>query len=402
MAEARVRRHVDQQFEEKDFYLEGLRGRSVLVAVSPQLAAGRPDLGPLAHAVADLVRNDARVVLWWPSVGTASPRRLLAALRQARLVVRRRGTRHVPASLVTIAGGGTVPNETLRAALWSALRRGRLCVLDVAGDAFPDAPVHVAIDLRVPKVVLLDQRGGLLSDMPGRLSFVDENLLETLLRQGEAEWSGLGERRQLLVAVRSALLGGVESVNLCTADDVAQELFTYEGAGTLFTPSDYCHIAPLGLDDLAQAGRLLERGQREGLLKRRGPEEIGRILSVGYGAVFYPHHLAGVAGLLTAPYTAERAGEIVGLYTITRFKGEGLGERLVARLLSEAERAGLDYVFACALHERAQDFFLRIGFERVGHDGVPAAKWVGYEARRRRRVGVFRRRIAAVSAAAHG
>jgi len=241
--------------------------------------------------------------------------------------------------------------------------------------------------------VLLDPAGGLVPDASPRLSFVDANVLDTLLRHGEAEWSGLGDRRDLLVAVRDALEGGVEAVNICTLEGVADELFTYEGSGTLFTRDDYCHVAPLGLDDFAQAERLLERGQREGLLKLRSPDEIAEVIAVGYGATICDRHLAGVAGLLVAPYAAERAGEIVGLYTITRFKGEGIGERLVTRLVAEAESRGLDYMFACAVDERAVQFFLRRGFARVGAGDVPAAKWVGYDARRRARVAVLKRPV---------
>jgi len=123
------------------------------------------------------------------------------------------------------------------------------------------------------------------------------------------------------------------------------------------------------------------------------------VLAVGFGATICERHLAGVAGLLTAPYAGARAGEIVGLYTITRFKGEGIGERLVSRLLNEAERRGLAYVFACAVDERAMQFFARLGFERVAADEVPAAKWTGYDASRRARVAVFKRRLPAPTVA---
>jgi N-acetylglutamate synthase-like GNAT family acetyltransferase len=295
--------------------------------------------------------------------------------------------------------GGSV--ELLRAAIWPRLRRERLIVV-VAGateGTFARLAGAAAVGLRVPKLVLVDAAGGLLAAAPTRLSFVDENVLETLLRQGEAEWSGLGDRRPLLVAVREAIRGGVEAVNLCTPEGIAEELFTYVGSGTLFTRGDYCHVAPLGIDDFAQAERLLERGQREGLLKLRTPEEIAEVLAVGFGARLAHRHLAGVAGLLTAPYAAERAGEIVGLYTITRFKGEGIGERLVSHLLLEAEARGLASVFACTIDERAHQFFVRLGFQRVAADAVPSAKWCGYDARRRRRVVVLQRPLAASAAA---
>jgi amino-acid N-acetyltransferase len=384
---------------EREFFLEEFQGRSALVAIAPAVVASRPDLQVLCATVADLVRHGARVLIWWPSAGKASDRRLLAGLRRARAFVRRGATRR-PAPLVRIETeelAAPAGDQILRGDLWSHLRQGRLCVLAVTGAVdFPRDPVQIATALRAPKVVLIDAEGGLRAGS-ARLSFVDENVLETLLQQGQAEWSGLGSRRGLLVAVRDALDGGVESVNLCSLEGFAVELFTYDGSGTLFTPDDYCQVAPLGLDEFAQAERLLERGQREGLLKLRAPEETAQLLAAGFGATICRRNLAGVAGLLTAPYAAERAGEIVGLYTITRFKGEGVGERLVRRLLEEAEAQSLAYVFACTIDEHAQQFFARLGFTRVTPRDVPPAKWEGYDRRRRGRLTVFRRLLSAAA-----
>jgi len=390
-------RRAAAPFSEKDFYLEQFRGRSVVVAIAPAATAGRPDLRHLAGAIVDLARNGTRVLLWWPRGDPAAERFLRAALARAL----RRGRRRTeapwpPVVRLEAAAPGQPRAEVLRALLWGTLRRERLCML-LAEPAFPRAAATLAVALRVPKLVLIDSGGGLTAG-PSRLSFVEENGLEALLREGQAEWSGLGDRRELLAAVREALEGGVETVNLCAPDGIAEELFTYAGSGTLFTRDDYCHLAPLGLDDFAQAERLIERGQREGLLKVRTPDEIAAMLSVAHGAMVCGRHLAGVAGLLTAPYAEARAGEIVGLYTITRFKGEGIGERLVDRLLADAEARGLAYVFACAVDERAMQFFARLGFERVSPDRVPAAKWVGYDARRRARVAVFLRRLTAHTA----
>ncbi len=55
-------------------------------------------------------------------------------------------------------------------------------------------------------------------------------------------------------------------------------------------------------------------------------------------------------------------------------------------------------MFATTINDRAALFFERIGFRRVGHDAVPAAKWVGYDARRRSRVVAFRRDLRVGSA----
>jgi amino-acid N-acetyltransferase len=395
-------RHTSEVFAEKDFYLEEFRGRSVVVAVAPEVANARGNFDPLAGAVADLARNDTRVLLWWSAPGPAD-RRIQAVLARA-LARGRRATARPPAPPMHVAPAALADDRAgdLRAQLWGKLRRERVCLLvadAVSGPTYAQAPAVLAASLRIPKLVLVDAGGGLLGAAPGRLSFVDENVLDTLLHEGQAEWSGLGDRRPLLVAVREALQAGVEAVNLCTLEGVAEELFTYVGSGTLFTRGDYCHVGPLALDDFAQAERLLERGQREGLLKVRSPDQIAELLGVGFGATLCDRHLAGVAGLLTAPYAAERAGEIVGLYTITRFKGEGIGERLVTRLVAEAGALGLEYVFACAVDERAVQFFARLDFELVPGDAVPAVKWVGYDAKRRTRVAVLKRRLGPGAAA---
>jgi amino-acid N-acetyltransferase len=193
-----------------------------------------------------------------------------------------------------------------------------------------------------------------------------------------------------LAAIRNALVAGIASVNLCTLDGLARELFTYEGSGTLFTREDYCRVAPLALDDFHEVEKLLERGQHEGYLKHRDADEIGRILLSGYGATIGEHHLAGVCALQCDAYVDERAGEIVGLYTITRFKGEGVGVKLVDRMKTEARRLGLAYLFACTTQERVGQFFERQGFRRIGPDDAPAAKWRCYDPARRAAVAVYR------------
>jgi|GEM_PF-243763 len=393
-----------EPFGEREFYLEEFRGKSVLIALAPAVVAARIPLKSLGSAVHALVRNDTRVLLWCPESDRAVERWLLAAVgrkKPARMAAgsARRGRKQarrrprLSPVLRLRAAALTSPQGLLelRSALWTRFRRGNLCIVSVAGAAaFPDPALDLAASLRVPKAVLVDPRGGLLAD-GGRLSFVDENQLETLLRQGQAEWSGLGDRRGLLTAVRQALAAGVEQVNLCGPEGVAEELFTYVGSGTLFTEGDYTRIGPLGIDEFAQAERLLERGERDGVLKVRSPAETAAVLASAYGATVCGRHLAGIAGLLTEPYREENAGEIVGLYTITRFKGEGLGERLVDRLLAEAERRGLAYVFAVTIDERARQFFERLGFGRVDPEALPAAKWKGYDPARRESVVAFRR-----------
>jgi amino-acid N-acetyltransferase len=137
----------------------------------------------------------------------------------------------------------------------------------------------------------------------------------------------------------------------------------------------------------------MQRGVREGSLKERTPREIGQLLLHGYGARLGSGvgELAGFCALL--PYPTDHAGEIVGLYTITRFQGEGVGGRLVEQMLAEGKRQALTYLFACTTQEGAQRLFKRHGFCQVFPENVPAMKWQGYDPERKRHVVVYRREL---------
>ena len=85
--------------------------------------------------------------------------------------------------------------------------------------------------------------------------------------------------------------------------------------------------------------------------------------------------LAGIAGLRRDGYTRQKLAEVVGLYTITRFQGEGVGVRLLEELALVAARDGARALFACTSSDRALAFFERNGFSAVDAERVPAAKW---------------------------
>lgn len=244
---------------------------------------------------------------------------------------------------------------------------------------------RLAVRLGVHKLVVIDPRGGLHSETVHR-SFIDASLALRLAHSDVAlgGW-GVREIERLVEAVR----GGVEAVNLTTAEDAEDELFTYEGAGTLLTADDYCRIAPLRADDFAQAFDLLDRGEREGFLLARDTPARARLLLSGFGA-WFEGRLAGIAGLEVDLYRRTRHAEVVGLYTITRFKGEGVGTRIVDHLVDVAQGKGCRSIFACTRSERAAEFFVRNGFRRAASRDVPAEKW---QQRRGRKPMVFLRDI---------
>lgn len=377
-------------FTEKDFYLDEFRGRTLVLAAERSALQAATARRRLRAVVGELTAHGSRVLV---VVGEAtetrgrSPRRWLG-LPLAR--VRR------PAG---VAGarrrGDTVPwldddPEGALVDIWEVIRVRPLCVVLCRGVALAPA-CRIAERLRVHKLVLLDPAGGLREPNSRRVfSFLDQGTLDVLLEAGEAEFHGLSHRRAMLHEIDRVLEGGVGSVNLCKVDGLSRELFTYEGSGTLFTRDDYCRVERLAIDDFHEVERLVARGQHEGLLKPRTGDEIAQLLLGGFGAWVGRQHLAGIGALHVTPYIAEGAGEIAGLYTMTRFKGERIGRRLVRRLVAEASTSHLRYVFAVTGNEEAARFFRGEGFRAVTARDVPAAKWQSYDPARRARVRVFR------------
>jgi len=198
-------------------------------------------------------------------------------------------------------------------------------------------------------------------------------------------------RVALFEVIQSMLEAGVDAVNLCRIDGVADELFTYDGSGTLFTARGYLEVRRLGIDDFDAAADLIERGTAEGYLAPRSSAEVERVLASGFGAFVGGYHLAGIGTLLR--YRSARAAEIGSLYTLTRFLGEGVGGHLVRFAIEAAQAEGFEFAFASTTADRVVGFFERNGFRRVDHDQVPAAKWHGYDSSRRDKVICVRREI---------
>lgn len=404
MARAQPAPLAADDFGEKEFYLDEFHSHTLVFAVSLRDCERPGGFESLGHVLRELIANETRVIvlLGVPERGRDLTTELGRVRRRLqRLVLTEDTARRFPAVRGRRSAGESfadlsrrrVGEDDLAVSLsvsWLTLRKQPMLVGLVEESRLVDLAQRLAGRLRVHKLVLVESGGGVASPEGTPLSFMDEAMLTAVLQPGQAEWTGLATRRDSLEAVRAALLAGVRAVNLCTLDGLARELYTYEGSGTLFTREDYCRIERLGIDDFEEVERLIARGQREGYLKPRTPAEVARVLINGFGAEMGSHHFAGVCGLEIDAYRAERVGEVVGLYTITRFKGEGVGGRLVVRALEEARGLGLRYVFACTVDERAQVFFERHGFASVSPDEVPAAKWVGYERQRRARVKCMR------------
>ncbi len=386
-----------RDFNERDFYLAEFRGRSIGVAWPPGEAveiAGRDRLSVVADVISELARNGSRVVVLSP----------LEALF-ARLSIARPIAAKEP--------GFVAP-------LWRALRERGYAGLRFGQADFDGAVARVAVGLRLAKVVWIRSSPPVVRvPVAGRVSVVDLPHLEALLdgrvrrfvereivegddSEPDMEGSRAGDAATsiavapdgapVLAAIRQLIEGGIPAVNVCAPEDLAEELFTYDGAGTFFTRDRYADVRPLALDDFDLARDLIARGEADGFLAPRDDEALDAVLTHGVGVFIEGRYLAGIGAIL--PYPDARAAELACLFALTRYVGEGVGGQIVRYAIERGRRDDLDYLFACTTSDRVVAFFARHGFRSVDARDVPSAKWRDYAAERRARVRCLRFELA--------
>lgn len=280
------------------------------------------------------------------------------------------------------------PSRSWLAELWLAVAEGGQAVASPGPEGVARTAARLAVALRALKLVVTDPDGGW--GRPPR-SFADVVTHAVAFEQQLAERQG----GAVVDALRAALAGGVRNVNLCRPLDLDRELFTFDGAGTLFTSGGYLEVSALRVDDLPSVQRLVDQGVADGLLKPRSTEEVAALAATGLGArVVGSGHLAGIVSLDTEAYRAERLGEVACLTTVSRFSGAGAGGLLIDHLVERARSDGLRAVFAVTVSDAASAFFARKGFAAVDPTAVPEQKWAGYDPRRRAQARVLWRTLA--------
>jgi amino-acid N-acetyltransferase len=346
-------------FSEREFYQREFRGRTLAIIVSRAEFAE-----PVAPVLAELAGAGARAIV------IAREARILELLA-ARPLLR-------------------ASDPRLEGNVWRALHASPCVGIVVArAEDFGDHARELARKLGVFKLVWLDPDGGLRAKGGERLAFVHRAELAEFL--ADPRRLSTTQRLRLWREVADMLDAGLPAINVCAPEGLADELFSYAGSGTLFTRERYVTVRALGVDDFDAAFDLLRRGVEEGFLAPRDEAEVDALLATGFGAFVEGRDLAGIGSLL--PSLDGKGAEIAGLYTLTRFLGEGVGFSLVAHAVADAKERGLAYVFACTISEPVGAFFERNRFRPVHPDELPAGKWEGYDPARRARVRCYRREL---------
>ncbi|MBF0383305.1 MAG: GNAT family N-acetyltransferase [Magnetococcales bacterium] len=351
---------------EKSFYLKAFHGTTLAVTFAKNCDITSQSLAAFKDAVAELSSNGCRVLLFWQNcAATKSGFKELSSLFSKQ-------------NTIPVTYHRKDERKILPQPLWQ--RRSTVVPIEIATDNdgyFLDEVVRLVISWRIKRLILTQEQGGLtLLDGP-LLTYVNSNKLKHFLMALPQE------KTVVLEKVQHLLNNGVRGVSLCRLHDVPQELFTYEGCGTFFSKEHYCHVRPLEIDDFPQVAALIRQGEKEGYLLPRSDGELSEILLSGYGAFVGDNHVAGVCCLVNESYKQEEAGEIVTLYALTRFKGEGVGVQLIRHVVHEARKIGLKTIFSCTTRDPVVSFFKRNGFYQVEQEQIPPAKWDSYNEQRR-------------------
>ena len=359
--------HPEVPAAERDFYVAEFAGSTIVVSL-PGGDLGSDAVGLVATSLAG---GDARLVLVTgaerDTQGPAGARRPVEGIA-------------ADAPVVSI-GDGLDPSRL--GELWLTVSDARVVVVESTSPHTATVAAGIAAALRALKLVITDDRGGW-----GR----PPRSLADVRTHRDAYRSQLADRQDATVveALEVALAGGVASVNLCRAEDLYLELFTFDGTGTLFTSGGYVEVSTLRIDDLAAVEELVAQGISDGLLRPRDRLEVAAMAATGLGArVVGSGHLAGIVGLETDAYLAQGLGEVSALYTVSRFSGSGAGGLLVDGLVERAVEAGLRALFAVTVAEPAASLFLRKGFAEVSPAVLPEEKWTGYDVTRRSEARAF-------------
>ena len=249
--------------------------------------------------------------------------------------------------------------------------------------------VAVAQALRAAKLFLVGTAAGvtalpgagedLATRADGFYSSIDYRAAERLLERHRDRFDA--DQAALVDAAVGACAAGVDRVHVVDGrrDGILiDEIFSAEGAGTMFYGDQYIHVVAAGATHVPEIMRLLQPQVDAGLLVPRSAGEVAERLD-NYYVYQVDDTVQGCAALrLLDGDTAE----IESLVVSESYRGGGTGARLVSFLLGEASRRGARRVVA--LTTQSADFFMEQGFAETTPDILPGGR--AYDRSRNSRV----------------
>ena len=250
-----------------------------------------------------------------------------------------------------------------------------------------DVAVNAAIALKAEKLIFLmdtqgvkNLRGELLHEMTAEkakklLHHIDQN--DSPVHFNE-------DIKYYLSAAVKASEHGVPRTHLISRHldgAIIQELFTIGGVGTMVTELSLETMRQATIDDVGGILLLIEPLENDGVLVRRGREQIEMDIQHFY-VMEHDNRVIGCAAL--HPYIAEKMAEFACLAIDPQYRGGGRGDKLFNYCQQQAKQLGFDKIFC--LTTRTEHWFLERGFDLLPLEDLPKSKQKLYNLQRKSKV----------------
>ncbi|MDR1388963.1 MAG: amino-acid N-acetyltransferase [Treponema sp.] len=258
-----------------------------------------------------------------------------------------------------------VPSDEIALAASTALDAVKLFIVSVG------KTLAASTDLVFPADTEIGENGRIIRLTPREAESI-------LALNGQKDDPALPGLQLALAASRK----GVERVHIIDGREegaILRELFSNLGAGTMVYADEYEVMRPLKTSDIPDVLRIMEPLMQQGILLRRGPDDIQ--------ARKDDYIIFGVDGNVHAcgaliPWGDE--GEIAAVAVDRAYADRGLGRRIVGCLIDKASKAGFRRVFA--LTTKTQDWFETLGFRECPPETLPPARSGSYNYERKSKV----------------
>lgn len=253
-----------------------------------------------------------------------------------------------------------------------------------------DVAVSAAIALDADKLIFLMDSTGVHNIRGELLREMTAEKAKNLLRNVQKNTSKNGAKNisedelYYLPAAVQACEEGVARTHLISRHvdgAILQELFTYDGIGTMITEEPLEIIRQATIGDVGAILQLIEPLEAEGVLVRRGRER----LEMEINRFHIMEHDGRVIGCTAIyPFKKEKTAEIACLAIHPAFRGKARGDRLFKYCEGFAKSKGLESIFV--LTTRTAHWFLERGFAEADINALPLAKQQLYNLQRRSKV----------------
>lgn len=250
-----------------------------------------------------------------------------------------------------------------------------------------DVAVNAAIALDADKLIFLmdtqgikNLRGELLREMTADKA---KNLLKNAHKSNTPAHFTEDVEYYLGAAVKASQHGVARTHLISRHIDgaIIQELFTASGIGTMVTELPLETMRQATIDDVGGILQLIEPLENDGVLVRRGREQIEMEIQHFY-VMEHDSRTIGCAAIY--PTTDKKIAELACLAIDPMYRGSGRGDKLFNYCQAEAKKLGLSKLFC--LTTKTEHWFLERGFTEQSVENLPTEKKKIYNLQRKSKV----------------